>query len=105
MKLFNKSSLFFIITVYIGFILASIHNYNNCEKFKEFTKHYYSCYLDVEDELLLDIEPIDVLIKYIDLSDEKLIREGLPKYIENGEIRYCIRLISKIYHGLIKYIF
>ena len=39
---------------------------------------------------------IDVLIKYIDLSDDKLIREGLPKLkkdIENREIRYCIRSI------------
>ena len=95
MKLFNKSSLFCIISIYIGFI-GSIHNNNNCEKFKEFSRHYYLCYLDVDDESLLDLEPIDVLIKYIDLSDDKLIREGLPKLkkdIENGEIRYCIRSI------------
>ena len=92
------STLVFSTSLYMGFILASIQNNNNCEKFKEFSKHYYSCYLDIDDESMLDLEPIDVLIKYIDLSDDKLIRKGLPKLkkdIENGEIRYCIRSILK----------
>ncbi len=96
MKLFNKISLFCIIYIYIGFILAFIHNKNHCENFKQFSKHYYSCYLDTEDESLLDFETIDVLIKYIDLNDDNLIRKGFPqlkKDIENGEIRYCIRSI------------
>ena len=95
MKLLDKS-LFCIISLFMRFVLGSIHYNNNCEKFKEFSRHYYLCYLDVDDESLLDLEPIDVLIKYIDLSDDKLIREGLPKLkkdIENGEIRYCIRSI------------
>ena len=78
MKLFNKISLFCIIYIYIGFILAFIHNKNHCENFKQFSKHYYSCYLDTEDESLLDLELIDVLIKSIDLSNDKLIRTGLP---------------------------
>jgi len=46
--------------------------------------------------IFIRFKTIDVLIKYIDLSDDKLIREGLSKLkqdIENGEIRYCIRLI------------
>ena len=59
---------------------------------------YYYCYNDVEDESLLDMEPIDVVIKYIDLSDKELIREGLSqinKDYENGEIKYSIRSILK----------
>ena len=79
MQLFNKSLLFWIISIYLGFILASILNKNNCENFKQFSKHYYSCYLDIEDESLLNLVTNDVLIKYMDLSDDKLIREGLPK--------------------------
>ena len=78
------------------FLLASIHNNNKCKKFKEFSRHYFSCYLDTEDESLLDLEPIDVLIKYIDINDDSLIRKDLPKLkkdIENGEIRYSIRSI------------
>ncbi len=67
-----------------------------CEKWKEMNRHYNACYPGIEDESLLDNEKIDVLIKYIDLSDENLHREGLPnikKDIENGEIRYSIRSI------------
>ena len=66
-----------------------------CENKKDMMRHYY-CYNDTEDESLLDMELIDVVIKYIDLSDEKLIRKGikqLNKDIENGEIKYCIRSI------------
>ena len=55
-----------------------MNNNNYCEKFKEFSRHYYLCYLDSEDELLLDLESINVLIKYIDLINNKLIRESLP---------------------------
>ncbi len=67
-----------------------------CEKWKEMNRHYNACYPGIEDESLLDNEKIDVLIKYIDLSDENLHREGLPnikKDVENGEIRYSIRSI------------
>ena len=45
---------------------------------------------------ILDKEPIDVLIKYIDLSDPNLKREGITqikKDQENGEIKYCVRSI------------
>ena len=85
--------------MFIEFILGSIHNNNNCENFKEFSRKYYS---------LLDLELIDIIIKYIDLIDDELIRQGLPKLKkdnENGEIKYCIRSILKIYHELIKFIF
>ena len=51
-----------------------------------------------ENELFLEKEPIDVLIKYIDLSDPNLVREGVPqikKDKENEELKYCIRSILK----------
>ena len=50
------------------------------------------------DELTLEKEPIDVLIKYIDLSDPYLVREGIPqikKDNENEELKYSIRSILK----------
>ena len=68
---------------------------NECEKKKDIMTHI-NCYNDTEDESLLDMELIDVVIKYIDLSDEKLNRKGIKqinKDIENGEIKYCIRSI------------
>ncbi len=45
---------------------------------------------------LLDNEPIDILIKYIDLSDDILVREGIPqikKDVDNEELRYNLRSI------------
>jgi len=63
----------------MGFVLGLINNTVVCLKFKQFSKHYSFCFLDTEDESLLDLEPIDVLIKYIVLSNDILIREGLPK--------------------------
>ena len=46
----------------------------------------------------MEKEPIDVLIKYIDLSDPTLVREGIPqikKDNENEELKYSIRSILK----------
>ena len=47
---------------------------------------------------LIEREPIDVLIKYIDLSDPTLKREGIPqikKDEDNKELKYSIRSILK----------
>ena len=47
---------------------------------------------------LIEKEPIDVLIKYIDLRDPFLKRKGIfqtKKDLENEELRYCIRSILK----------
>ena len=47
---------------------------------------------------ILEKEPIDVLIKYIDLSDPKLNREGIkqiPKDESNNELKYSVRSILK----------
>ena len=51
-----------------------------------------------EDLKLIEKEPIDVLIKYIDLSDPTLIREGIPqikKDENNQELKYCVRSVLK----------
>ena len=53
-----------------------------------------------EDESYSEIlykEPIDILIKYIDLRDPDLRREGIhqiEKDYDNEELRYSIRSIS-----------
>ena len=47
---------------------------------------------------MIEKEQIDVLIKYIDLSDPLLKREGIPqikKDENNKELKYCIRSILK----------
>ena len=47
---------------------------------------------------LIEREPIDVLIKYIDLSDPTLKREGIPqikKDEDNQELKYCVRSVLK----------
>ena len=76
MNLFNKS-LLHIISIYKGLILCYIHNNKKSEKNKEFSRYYYSYYLVIEYESLIDLESIDVLIKYIDLKNDKLIKEGI----------------------------
>ena len=51
----------------------------------------------IETQILKD-EPIDVLIKYIDLSDPNLIRKGIPqinKDLDNKELKFSIRSILK----------
>ena len=45
------------------------------------------------EESVLEKEPIDVVFKYIDLSDPNLIREGIPqikKDEDNEELRYTL---------------
>ena len=57
---------------------------------------YSEVIITKEDELILEKEPIDVLIKYIDLNDPNLVREGLhqiKKDEDNEELRYSIRSI------------
>ena len=47
---------------------------------------------------LIEKEPIDILIKYIDLKDQNLNRNGIhqiPKDLDNEELRYSVRSILK----------
>ena len=51
-----------------------------------------------EDLKLIENEPVDVLIKYIDLSDPTLVREGIPQIVKdenNEELKYNVRGILK----------
>ena len=67
-----------------------------CEYWKDLKRHF-NCYIDTDDESLLDLELIDVVISYIDINDKDLKRDlpKLEKDIENGEIKYNTRSILK----------
>ena len=77
----------------------------NCDSPKNFSINNYFILNKIYREKipnesldLIDKEPIDVLIKYIDLSDPNLDREGIhqiKKDEENGEIIYSVRSILK----------
>ena len=71
---FHKASKFNIVKIYL-----------------EVEKNYSITYFNI-----LDKEPIDILIKYIDLRDPNLNREGIhqiEKDYDNEELRYSIRSI------------
>ena len=64
--------------------------------------HLINIYTEIQknknDEIILENEPIDVLIKYADLSDFNLVRKGnlqIKKDYENEELKYSIRSILK----------
>jgi hypothetical protein len=62
------------------------------------TKIYEEVKENKHDNELIEKEPIDVLIKYIDLWDPKLKRDGIHqinKDYDNEELRYSIRSIMK----------
>ena len=61
-------------------------------------KIYEELIENILDNELVQKEPIDVLIKYIDLRDPLLERKGIhqiKKDYDNEELRYCIRSIVK----------
>lgn len=61
-------------------------------------KIYEEVKLNNNDINIIEKEPIDVLIKYIDLRDPFLNRKGIhqiKKDYENDELRYCVRSIIK----------
>ena len=52
--------------------------------------------IEKEESILLNKEPIDVVIKYIDLNDKNLERKNLEQFdkdIQNNELKYCLRSI------------
>ena len=83
------------------------NNYNILCSFQPNAKHHYFYLLRLFSEVdkdnkqdleKIEKEPIDVLIKYIDLSDPSLKREGIKQIIkdeQNEELRYCVRSILK----------
>ena len=53
---------------------------------------------EIKEEYMkyIDEEPVDVVIKYIDLSDKTLNREGIKQILkdeDHEELRYCVRSI------------
>ena len=83
------------------------NNYNILCSFQPNAKHHYFYLLRLFSEVnkenkqdleKIEKEPIDVLIKYIDLSDPSLKREGIKQIIkdeQNEELRYCVRSVLK----------
>ena len=70
--------------------LTKFHNFFMLKLFSEVDKE------NEHDLSILEKEPIDVLIKYIDLNDPDLVREGIKqisKDEQHDEMRYSIRSI------------
>ena len=62
------------------------------------TKLYEELKIKKEHINIIENEPIDILIKYIDLSDPLLKRDGIKhikKDEDNGELKYCLRSILR----------
>ena len=75
-------------------------NTNSIENTLKFRiiKLYEEVRMKEEHFKIIEKEPIDVLIKYIDLSDPFLKRDGIKqikKDKENGELKYSLRSIFK----------
>jgi len=62
----------------------------------ELLKLYEEPEIKKEHLEFINKEPVDVVIKYIDLSDKTLNRSGIhqiPKDQEHGELKYCVRSV------------
>ena len=93
-KIKNKNECY--ITLSSDKITCQKNNYNAI-KFK-IEKIYEEVNHSEKDLQLIEKEPIDILIKYIDLRDPNLVREGLPqikKDEDNEELRYSVRSVLK----------
>ena len=72
--------------------LNDVQNYFKFSFFKLYEE------VEIKDEhiKLIDAEPVDVVIKYIDLTDTTLNREGIvqkKKDVDNEELKYSVRSI------------
>lgn len=69
----------------------------NQKKIKfNFLKLYEESVLNINDIKIVNKEPIDVIIKYIDLTDKSLNRTGIKQFYkdkDNEEIKYSIKSI------------
>ena len=83
--------------------ISSSYKVNCLDSIQEASQlHFIKIYEEVnhydQDIKLIEKEPIDIVIKYIDLSDPNLNRKGIhqiSKDIDNEELRYSIRSILK----------
>ena len=77
--------------------INSITNIKSIDKFKFIFLKLYEEYFD-NNEGIVEKENIDVFIKYIDLTDKSLSREGIIqiyKDYDNQEMKYSLRSILK----------
>ena len=87
-------------TIYYPMCSSDI-NINKIENIGKIFKFYFfkiceEVHLKPEHIPIIENEPIDILIKYIDLTDTNLKREGIKqikKDYDNEELRYCVRSI------------
>ena len=87
--------------VYYPMCISDINKAESLEKISKVFKYSFlklceEVQLKPEHIEIIDREPIDVLIKYIDLSDKTLNREGITqiqKDEDNEELRYAVRSI------------
>ena len=78
-----------------GLDLSNLEKISNSYKFS-FFKLCEEVELKPEHIEIIEKEPVDVLIKYIDLTDKTLNRKGITqikKDEDNEELRYCVRSI------------
>jgi len=78
----------------------NINDINNIDISLKFTffKLYEEFQTKPEHIKYIESEPIDVVIKYIDLTDKNLKREGIKQITkdeDHEELRYCVRSILK----------
>ena len=92
----NKNNKRFLVNKINRIILSNINDINSLLEDNEFQFVRMFRESDKNESEILKNEPIDVLIKYIDLSDKNLVRKGIPqikKDIDNKELKYSVRSI------------
>ena len=83
------------------FLNCTSNNYIESQYFKavfSFVKIFEIINIKDEHLKIIEDEPIDIVIKYIDLTDSSLVRKGIPqikKDKDNEELRYACRSIIK----------
>ena len=94
-KIQNKNGCF--IKIYENNILCANINFESASQFK-FIKIYEEVKLNQSEKEIVEKEPIDVVIKYIDIADSNIKIKGMPKKLpeyDDEEMKYCIRSILK----------
>ena len=83
------------------FLNCTSNNYLESQYFKavfSFVKIFEIIKIKNEHLKIIEDEPIDIVIKYIDLTDSSLVRKGIPqikKDKDNEELKYACRSIIK----------
>ena len=91
-------------TIYFPVCTSNLDGLYESSKFDQISKIYKYSFFKLCEEVqlkpehleIIDKEPVDILIKYIDLTDKTLNREGITqikKDEDNEELRYSVRSI------------